>query len=78
MDFKELKNQIKPNAWNYDKEKMWLLSRGQKDIVNELIDMVESYKSALKEIESLTLNPREYEPSYYTINHIARNALENE
>jgi ribosomal protein S9 len=31
--------------------------------------------TALKEIESLTRNPREYEPSYYTINHIARTAL---
>lgn len=29
----------------------------------------------LKEIESLTRNPREYEPSYYTINHIARDAI---
>lgn len=30
---------------------------------------------ALKEIESLTRNPREYEPSLYTINHIARTAI---
>jgi len=31
--------------------------------------------NALKEIESLTRNPKEYEPSIYTINHIARTAL---
>ncbi|MEM5592795.1 hypothetical protein AAHH67_15500 [Niallia circulans] len=32
--------------------------------------------NALKEIEALTRNPREYEPSYYSINHIAREAIE--
>ena len=31
--------------------------------------------SALKEIESLTRNPKEYEPSTYSINHIAREAI---
>lgn len=38
----------------------------------------ETIATALKEIESLTRNPREYEPSYYTINHIARVALGKE
>ncbi|MDM5298137.1 hypothetical protein QUF51_08190 [Bacillus pumilus] len=32
-------------------------------------------KDALIEIDSLTRNPREYEPSLYTINHIVREAL---
>lgn len=35
----------------------------------------ETLFNALKEIESLTRNPKEYEPSYYSINHIARTAL---
>jgi len=38
-------------------------------------DQKEVLLKALKEIESLTRNPREYEPSYYTINHIAKEAI---
>lgn len=35
-------------------------------------------REALKEIKSMTINPREYQPSYYTLNHTARQALEGE
>ncbi len=32
-------------------------------------------RDTLKQIESWTRNPREYEPSLYTINHVCREAL---
>ncbi|MCT1575674.1 hypothetical protein M3E13_15520 [Oceanobacillus kimchii] len=33
------------------------------------------YKQALEEVKSLTINPREYQPSTYTIHHIVSDAL---
>lgn len=43
----------------------------------ECLDQKTKLENVLQEIESLTRNPREYEPSYYTINHITRKALDN-
>lgn len=40
-----------------------------------LMEEAKTYRVALEEIASLTQNPREYEPSLYTLNHIARKAL---
>lgn len=45
------------------------------DARQRLMKEATSYKNALEEIASLTQNPKEYEPSLYTLNHIARNAL---
>ena len=39
------------------------------------IEKSDKLTNALREIEALTRNPKEYEPSYYTINHIARTVL---
>lgn len=41
----------------------------------KLTMIITMQKDALKEIESLTRNPREYGPSIYTLNHIARKGL---
>lgn len=68
-----------------DSQKVWQglydsLSKGQ--LFNLLMECIEAKEqndkltNTLKEIESLTRNPKEYEPSYYTINHIARTALQ--
>ncbi|WP_137743301.1 hypothetical protein [Robertmurraya siralis] len=52
------------------------LSKGDLfNLLTEAISQKEKAINALKEIESLTMNPREYEPSIYSINHIARVAL---
>jgi hypothetical protein len=48
------------------------------NLLMECIEQKYKLENALKEIESLTRNPREYEPSYYTINHIARSAIKIE
>ncbi|MBL4951081.1 hypothetical protein JK635_02350 [Neobacillus sp. YIM B02564] len=41
----------------------------------KLEDELKQHKKALEEIESMTSNLREYQPSYYTINNVARLAL---
>lgn len=40
--------------------------------------LLRKYEEALEEVKSLTTNPREYQPSYHTLHHIARIALEVE
>lgn len=47
-----------------------------KNIILGLEFKCKQLEQSLKEIESITRNPREYEPSYYSINHIARKVLE--
>lgn len=52
------------------------LSKGDLfNLLTEAVSQKEKAINALKEIETLTRNPREYEPSIYTINHIARIVL---
>ena len=41
-----------------------------------LIEENKKLREALSQIESWTRNPREYEPSLYTLHHICKNALE--
>ncbi|WP_017797595.1 hypothetical protein [Oceanobacillus kimchii] len=41
----------------------------------ELREKNKRYKQALEEVKSLTINPREYQPSTYTIHHIVSDAL---
>jgi hypothetical protein len=51
------------------------ISHSRED-VPKLLDEVERLRGALEQIESMSRNPREYMPSMYSLNHIARQALE--
>ncbi|WP_272032930.1 hypothetical protein [Oceanobacillus kimchii] len=67
-----------------DKENKWIdggwdteiKMREKTEVKKEkLISENQRYKQALEEIKSLTINPREYQPSTYTIHHIVSDAL---
>ncbi|WP_107842024.1 hypothetical protein [Metasolibacillus meyeri] len=55
-------------------------SEGHENVVvnNELIHENMLLRETLKQIELWTRNPKEYEPSLYSINHIVLKALEGE
>jgi hypothetical protein len=75
MNLKEIKQYIEKNYDPYRPLKGDYLTNDQIDWLIQQAELKERYEKIFKEIKSLTNNPREYEPSYYTLNHIARNAL---